>query len=97
MSAVYEEGRPLERATLDTLAAELDFDTSDTRIEAGLESLQELTLEAIDDEVTGVPSFMLSRWPLGGIQSDDTMRSILTRFAERQRQSAGADAKEGAR
>ena len=39
--------------------------------------------------VSGVPTFMLDSWPFGGIQEDDTMVSILTRYAERKRQRAG--------
>ena len=35
---------------------------------------------------TGVPTFMLESWPFGGIQNEETMRSILTRFAVKQRE-----------
>jgi hypothetical protein len=36
--------------------------------------------------VTGVPTFMLGRWPFGGIQQQDTMRMVLERFASRCRE-----------
>lgn len=89
MSAVFEEGRPLDRETVDQLARELHFDTDEPKLLAGLEALTTLTRTAARQEVTGVPTFMLSRWPFGGIQSDATMRTILTRFAARQRERAG--------
>jgi predicted DsbA family dithiol-disulfide isomerase len=91
MSAVYEEGRPLTRETVDQLAVELGLGSGEDELSAGLEELEALTRKALEQEVSGVPTFMLSRWPFGGIQSDDTMRSILTRFAARQRERAGAD------
>lgn len=86
LTAMYEEGRPLDRDTVDALAAELGFGTDEGLLEAGHEGLSMRTKRALDQEVTGVPTFMLSRWPFGGIQSDDTMRTILTRFAARQRE-----------
>jgi hypothetical protein len=36
--------------------------------------------------VTGVPTFMLAEWPMGGIQDDDTMVSLIGRFAKRARE-----------
>jgi predicted DsbA family dithiol-disulfide isomerase len=95
MSAVYEEGRPLSRETVDQLAAELGLRTAEDELAAGLEELEARTRKALEQGVTGVPTFMLSRWPFGGIQNDDTMRTVLTRFAARQRERAGADAATG--
>ena len=43
------------------------------------------TRHAHAQEVTGVPNFMLGSWPFGGIQTDETMLSILGRFAARRR------------
>ncbi|MCP4005938.1 MAG: hypothetical protein GY725_17245 [bacterium] len=43
--------------------------------------LQEQTERCVEAEVTGVPTFMLDGWPIGGIQTDDTMRDLLGRFA----------------
>ena len=56
-----------------------------SEIDAGAESLEVLTREAASQMVTGVPTFMLGEFPFGGIQEEDTMRSILGRFADRQR------------
>ena len=83
MNAVYEEGRPLDRETLSQRVPELCFTTDPA------------SLEALDYGVTGVPSFMLSRWPFGEIQSDETMRTVLTRFAARQREGQCNDSTEG--
>ena len=38
--------------------------------------------------IVGVPTFLLDGWPLGGIQEEFTMRSLLQRFVrKRQRQT----------
>jgi len=44
--------------------------------------------------VTGVPTFMLGRWPFGGIQSDETMLHVFERFARRAREGALASAED---
>ena len=41
------------------------------------------------EEVTGVPTFMLDRWAFGGIQSPETMRSILERWVSRRDRQTG--------
>jgi predicted DsbA family dithiol-disulfide isomerase len=86
-SAVYEEGREL---AADALAAELGLALSDEALTAGLERLEERTRSAAEQEVTGVPNFMLGAWPFGGIQTDETMLSILGRFASKHREGAQA-------
>jgi predicted DsbA family dithiol-disulfide isomerase len=83
-TAVYEEGRELDDAVA-ALLRELDLTLPDGAIERGLERLEARTREAWEQEVSGVPNFMLGPWPFGGIQSDETMLSILGRFASRQR------------
>ena len=52
-----------------------------------MRELARLTDEAREAEITGVPTFQLGGWPLGGIQSDETMRAILARWAARQSRS----------
>lgn len=85
-SAVFEEGRSIDRDDeLARLARELGLTLDPAAIDAGLDELARLTEQARDAEVTGVPTFQLGAWPLGGIQSDETMRSILGRWADRQR------------
>jgi predicted DsbA family dithiol-disulfide isomerase len=85
-TAVFEEGRELDDATVDTLARELSIPVDAQAIERGLEELGARTRAAHDQEVSGVPNFMLGRWPFGGIQTDDTMLQVLSRFARRQRE-----------
>jgi predicted DsbA family dithiol-disulfide isomerase len=48
--------------------------------------LETRTTLAAQEMVTGVPTFMLGRWPFGGIQQQDTMRMVLERFASRSRE-----------
>ena len=95
MSAVFEEGRPLDRSTVDALATGLGLAHDEETVEKGLAELEALTRDAAEHEVTGVPCFMLSRWPFGGIQTDDTMRSILLRYAARQRERSEAESTQG--
>lgn len=85
-SAVFEEGRAIESdEELGPLAAELGLTLDREDIDAAFEELARRTEDARDAEVTGVPTFQLGAWPLGGIQSDDTMVAILARWAARQR------------
>jgi hypothetical protein len=40
--------------------------------------------------VTGVPTLMLGEFPFGGVQSRQTTRMVLERWAERKRAAASA-------
>lgn len=88
-SALHEEGRNLdEPGSLAALAADLRLDldallTPDARAALELE-----TDHARESEVTGVPTFMLDEWPIGGIQHETTMESMLCRWATRRRERA---------
>lgn len=85
-TALYDEGRSVERTQdVRALAQELGWDPEPRALEGALEELETRTLLAADAMVTGVPTFMLGRWPFGGIQSDETMLRILDRFASRAR------------
>ena len=85
-SAVFEEGRSMEgRAAVRGLAHELALDCDDAALERGERALLARTEAAGREQVSGVPTFMLGSWPFGGIQSEDTMRRVLGRFAERAR------------
>jgi predicted DsbA family dithiol-disulfide isomerase len=81
-SAVYEEGRDLdEERTVERLAQELELDI-DTLLDArALEAVEVETLLATEANVSGVPTFMLGEWPLGGIQDEQTMQSVFRRYA----------------
>lgn len=85
-SAIYEEGRSPERTEeiLD-LARDLDLAPSVEELSTGLDDLETRTHRARDAEVSGVPTFMLGDWPFGGIQDEATLRSVIARWASRQR------------
>ncbi|MGH0037679.1 MAG: DsbA family protein [Myxococcota bacterium] len=65
-------------------------------LHSGLAALEAATRHAVERGVNGVPTFMLGRWPFGGIQEEDTMRSILGRYVRKLRAAAGASARAGA-
>jgi predicted DsbA family dithiol-disulfide isomerase len=71
------------------VAAEMNVDPA-LASERRLVELDDRTVIAREAEVTGVPTFMLGSWPLGGIQDERSMRLILERFAARQRKRAEA-------
>jgi predicted DsbA family dithiol-disulfide isomerase len=88
-SAIHEEGRSLEDAdVLASLARDLDFEIDASRNEERLAELERVSLAARAEEVTGVPTFMLGGWPVGGIQEDSVMRSLLGRWAAKTRRAA---------
>jgi predicted DsbA family dithiol-disulfide isomerase len=85
-SAVYEEGRVLdEGAELERLASELDLELDGLLDKRALEAVEVTTLLAAEENVSGVPTFMLGEWPLAGIQDERTMRSVLSRYAGKRR------------
>ena len=68
------------------IARELGVDLPEDRLGAGLAELERRTRAASDATVAGVPTLMLGGWPIGGIQSDQTMLSMLGRYAKRTRE-----------
>ena len=90
-TAVYEQGgRCDEEGLVERILADMHLDLPDASYERGLEALRARTIAAAESGVTGVPTFMLGEWPFGGIQEDATMRSILGRYARKQRERAAA-------
>jgi predicted DsbA family dithiol-disulfide isomerase len=88
-SAVFEEGQlALDAGGAARLAAEISLALSPVDIEAALDALHRATEQAREELVTGVPTFMLGRWPFGGIQNDDTLLRVLERFARRAREGS---------
>lgn len=86
LSGVYEEGRLLdEPGVLDDFARDLGLELGEFDVAAAHSALAERTREAREAEVTGVPTFMLGPWPIGGIQEESTMKSLLGRWARKQR------------
>jgi predicted DsbA family dithiol-disulfide isomerase len=86
--ALHEEGRDLEAPDAQSrLARDLRLGAELQHESPSLAALDEETRGARADEVTGVPTFMLNRWPFGGIQTAATMGSLLRRWARKQRAS----------
>jgi len=87
-SGVFEQGRSLDDGpAVEGWAIELGLDLAALAGEAQRSALDDETRDAAAREVCGVPTFMLGPWPFGGIQEEFTMRSILSRWAARQRRS----------
>jgi len=85
-TAIYEESRDCEgRDALARMAGDLGITIEPEELDEGREELDRRGHEAVESSVTGVPTFMLGPWPFGGIQEDETMRSILKRYVDRQR------------
>jgi predicted DsbA family dithiol-disulfide isomerase len=85
-SAVFEEGRLApDPAEVARLARDLALELPPASIEAALGSLDAHTEHAREELVTGVPTFMLGRWPFGGIQSEATLLHVFERFATKAR------------
>jgi predicted DsbA family dithiol-disulfide isomerase len=83
-TALYQEGRPVEDVA--AFARESGIPIDPDAIAEARGELESRTQLAAQDMVTGVPTFMLGRWPFGGIQQQDTMRMVLERFASRSRE-----------
>ncbi len=67
------------------LASEIELPLTERDLTRGKSELEVKTELAREEQVSGVPTFMLGTWPFGGIQTEDTMRHILERFARRAR------------
>jgi len=85
-TAVFEEGRhALGDADVLGLARELDLALDARALTRAAHELElELKTElAREEQVSGVPTFMLGTWPFGGIQTEDTMQRVLERFVRK--------------
>ena len=90
-TAIFEEGRDCgQPGEMERWTRDLGLDFDEPEIERGLDELEARTRAAAEAMVTGVPTFMLSEWPMGGIQDDDTMVTLINRFARRARERGGA-------
>jgi len=88
-SAIHEEGRSLEDepGALEPLARDLGLDIDALTGHSGFEALEAESERARAEQVTGVPTFMLGRWPVGGIQEESVMASLLGRWAAKRRRA----------
>jgi predicted DsbA family dithiol-disulfide isomerase len=85
-TTLFEEGRLLEDAEdVAALARQAGLSLGPEAIARAHGELERRTSLAASEMVAGVPTFMLGRWPFGGIQQPDTMRMVLERFATRRR------------
>ncbi len=85
-SEIYEANRPAETVEdIERLGRELGWSFDREVLADAGRRVAQLTFEAGQALVTGVPTFMLGEWPFGGIQELPTMRAILRRFVERRR------------
>jgi 2-hydroxychromene-2-carboxylate isomerase len=90
-TAIFEEGRSCDDpGEVESWGHDLGLDFEVDAIERGLAELERRTRKAADAMVTGVPTFMLADWPMGGIQDDDTMVTLICRFARRARERGTA-------
>jgi predicted DsbA family dithiol-disulfide isomerase len=85
-SAVFDEHRltPSEDDVL-ALARDVALPLDARDLARGRRELEVKTEVAREEQVTGVPTFMLGTWPFGGIQPDDTMKRVLERYARKAR------------
>jgi predicted DsbA family dithiol-disulfide isomerase len=85
-TALFEERRDAPDGTeVIDWAHQLGFTIDEGELERACDELEALTQRAREDQVTGVPTFMLGRWPFGGIQTEDTMAAVLERYARKNR------------
>lgn len=90
-SGIFEQaGDPGDADTFEAWAAELGLAFDPARLARAEDELALRTQVAEDQGVTGVPTLLLDAWPLGGIQSPETMRLLLARWARRKRETAAA-------
>jgi predicted DsbA family dithiol-disulfide isomerase len=85
-SALFEEQRPApDDANALALAREIELHLDACELSRARGELELKTELAREEQVTGVPTFMLGAWPFGGIQTEDTMSRVLERYARKQR------------
>jgi 2-hydroxychromene-2-carboxylate isomerase len=84
-SAVFEEGvDPGAPGEVERLATQLGVTLDERALARAEDELDDRTRMAHGLGVTGVPTLMLGDWPVGGIQSRDTMRLLIGRWAAKQ-------------
>jgi predicted DsbA family dithiol-disulfide isomerase len=92
-SAVFEEGRdPGAAGAVEALGRDLGLDLGPGLLARARDELAFRTALAAEESVTGVPTLMLDEWPFGGIQTPETTRLVLARWASRKRARAAGEA-----
>lgn len=83
-TALFEEGRgALADDDVLGLAREIELPLDARDLARGRNELEVKTELAREEQVSGVPTFMLGTWPFGGIQTEDTMRRVLERYVRK--------------
>ena len=91
-SALHEEARSLDDpGIVETLGRDLGIAAAELADDRGLAALEAESSLARRANVTGVPTFLLGEWPIGGIQEESVMRSLLERWAAKARRGFSAD------
>lgn len=85
-TALFEEhALALDDAGVLALAREIELPLGAGDLARGRRELEVKTELAREEQVTGVPTFMLGTWPFGGIQSEETMQHVLGRYVRKLR------------
>lgn len=88
-TAVYEQGgRCDEGGLVERITSAMRAALTREELDLGAVRLDSRTRDAARSGVSGVPTFMLGEFPFGGIQEEATMRSVLGRYADKQRRPA---------
>ena len=91
-SALHEEGRSLDDpGMVEALGRDMGISAAELADDRGLAALEAESSLARRANVTGVPTFLLGEWPIGGIQEEAVMRSLLERWAAKARLGFSAD------
>lgn len=92
-SAVFEEGRdPGAPGAVEALGRDLGLALGPELLARARDELSFRTALAAEESVTGVPTLMLDEWPFAGIQTPETTRLVLARWAARKRARAAEEA-----
>ncbi|MGH2901263.1 MAG: hypothetical protein ACRDMZ_21480, partial [Solirubrobacteraceae bacterium] len=85
-SAVFEERRELDApGALSSFARDLGLALDPRALEHARDALESGARQASDEGVTGLPTLMLGTFPFPGIQSRQTTRLVLERWARKKR------------
>ena len=88
-TAIYEQGRdPGDATTVEALATDFALEIDEIVSNPDGDGLIAATEDARALGVTGVPTFMLDRWPFGGVQEEATLRSLFQRFVRKKLRDA---------
>jgi len=86
-SAIFEEGvDPGEEGAIDRLVTDVGIGEDIGRTGPSIEAATDRAREA---GIQGVPAFLVDRWPMGGIQEDQSMIAFFERYVRKRRRERG--------